>query len=93
MDNYDEEGELTKILWSDDAIGYEFCPDCGTNLSAPSGPLSDPEGEIAKEHRRSLAHIEAEKDPERHLRWVNYADGLQFALDVLGAAPVLGGEE
>jgi len=32
MDNYDENGDMTKILWSDDAIGYEFCPDCGQSF-------------------------------------------------------------
>jgi hypothetical protein len=41
MDNYDEDGEMTTILWSDDAIDYEYCPDCGTNLRALAVPLRE----------------------------------------------------
>jgi hypothetical protein len=37
MDNYDENGDITTILWSDESIDYAFCPDCGTSLSPPVG--------------------------------------------------------
>jgi hypothetical protein len=32
---YDEAGDSTRVLWSEDVIGYNYCPDCGTLLSAP----------------------------------------------------------
>jgi ribosomal protein S27AE len=35
MDNYDENGDITTILWSDESIDYAFCPDCGTSLAPP----------------------------------------------------------
>jgi hypothetical protein len=37
MDNYDENGDITTILWSDESIDYAFCPDCGTSLAPPVG--------------------------------------------------------
>ena len=32
---YDEAGDATRVLWSEDVIGYNYCPDCGTLLLAP----------------------------------------------------------
>jgi hypothetical protein len=32
---YDEAGDATRVLWSEDVIGYNYCPYCGTLLLAP----------------------------------------------------------
>jgi len=36
IDNYDENGDITTILWSDESIDYAFCPDCGAALREES---------------------------------------------------------
>ena len=54
-----------------------FCPDCGANLSAPSGPLSDPEGDlISREavvtalHHRDLVVHDDEDGKDTHFDFV-----------------------
>ena len=60
----------------------------------PAIPLDhEAQSLIEKELRRANAHVEDTKrrgEAEMCARWVNYADGLQFALEKMaGALPVL----